>query len=139
MTEQDTTTLADTPPEQEITFHDRLIWVRFPSPEQLLVWQRTLTQLQKSKDSGWNAENVMKALDRACRIIGSVIVHDTDKEWLDDQMLDGSIGLMEAAQIIQLSVDKFVETAEAQGNREDRRKVAKRTPAKKAVRKAPAR
>lgn len=133
MTEQ-TEATATVMPEQEIEFKDRKIWVKMPSPEQLLVWKRTLTQLQGADVSGWNGEQVMRALERTRLIIDSVIVNQADKDWLDDEMLAGTVGLMDTAAIINGTVEAFAAAAEAEGNRETRRAAA-RTPAKKARRK----
>jgi hypothetical protein len=139
MTEQPEATEATTatlPPEQEIEFAGRKLWVRMPSPEQLLVWKRTLRQLQSAEVQDWNGEQVMKALERTRNIIDSLLVHDTDKEWLDDEFLAGTIGLRDTAQIINGTVDAFTLAAQEEGNRADRR-AAKKAPAKKAARKAP--
>lgn len=138
MTEQ-TEATPDQPevmPEQEIEFKGRKLWVKMPSPEQLLVWKRTLKQLQGADVSGWNGEQVMRALERTRLIIDSVLAHDVDKEWLDDEMLAGTIGLMDTAAIINGTVEAFAAAAEAEGNRETRRAAAKKAaPAKKATRK----
>ena len=123
------------PPELEITFKGRLIWVRMPTPEQLLVWKRTLRQLQDAEVKSWNAEQVMIALERTRKIIDSVLVNKADVIWLDDEMLEGNLTLLDTAQIIQSTVEKFADEAKAEGNRETRR--AKAAP-KKARRKAPA-
>lgn len=141
MTEQDTVAEAaapDTVPEQEIEFAGRKLWVKMPSPEQLLVWRRTMKQLQNADTSGWNGEQAMSALERARKIIDSVLANRMDADWLDDEMLAGNISLMDAAKMIQMTVETFVDAAEAEGNRETRRAV-KKAPAKKAVRKAPGR
>lgn len=134
-TEETAVPAADVPAEleREITFKDRVIWVRVPTPEQLLVWKRTVQKLQGADVDGWNGEQVMTALERTRKIIDSVLVHETDKDWLDDQMLDGSVGLIDTAQIIQMTVEAFAEN----DNREARRAAAK--PAKKAARKKAAR
>jgi hypothetical protein len=123
------------PPELELEFQGRKMWVRMPSPEQLLVWKRTLVQLQGADVSGWNGEQVMKALERTRMIIDSLLVNKVDVEWLDDEMLAGRMGLMDTAGIINGTVDLFAEAAQAEGNRETRR--AAKKPGKKAVRKAP--
>lgn len=136
-TEAPEATTAELPPEQEIEFAGRKLWVRMPSPEQLLVWKRTLKQLQSADVQGWNGEQVMKALERTRNIIDSLLVHDTDKEWLDDELLAGTIGLKDTAQIINGTVDAFTLAAQEGGNRETRRAAKKKAPAKKAARKAP--
>lgn len=134
-TEETATPAADVPAEleREIVFKERTIWVRVPSPEQLLVWKRTVQKLQGADVDGWNGEQVMSALERTRKIIDSVLVHEVDKDWLDDQMLDGSVGLIDTAAIIQMTVEAFAEG----DNREARRAAAK--PVKKAARKKAAR
>ena len=142
MTEQDTENAYELPPELEITFQDRQLWVRLPTPEQILVWKRTLNQLQSAEVDGWNAEQVMAALERTRKIIDSVLVHRVDVDWLDDQMLERKIDLKGTAEIINQTVERFAEVAEAEraehGTRAERRTAAKK-PGKKAARKAPTR
>jgi hypothetical protein len=128
MTEQQDTQV----PEREIEFQGRAIWVKMPGPEQLLVWQRTVTRLQSADVTGWNGDQVMSAMERARKIIDSVILNQVDKDWLDDQMLDGAVRLQEASGLITQTVEAFAED----DNRASRRAAAKKTvPAKKAVRK----
>lgn len=118
-------------PELEVQFEGRTIWVKMPTPEQLLVWKRTLRQLQEAEVNSWNAEQVMIALERTRRIIDSVLANKADVVWLDDQMLDGNLTLLQTAKIIQMTVDRFAEEAQTEGNRETRRA---NKPAKKASR-----
>jgi hypothetical protein len=134
MTEQET----PEHPVVEIQFRGRQMYVRMPSPEQFLVWQRTVKKLQNLETNNWNATQVMDALERGRKIIDSVIVNHTDIEWIDDQMLEGTLGFPETAQIIQLTTVAFQEASEQDGNREQRRAVKKVAPAKKAARRKPA-
>jgi hypothetical protein len=121
---------ATMPPEKEIDFQGRTMWVRIPRPEALLVWKRTLKKLQDVETGDWGGDEVMAALERTRKIIDSLLVNEVDKDWLDDEMLDSRIGLIETAQIINLTVEAYA----ADDNRETRR-AAKRAPAKKATRK----
>lgn len=123
-------------PELPISFKGREIFVRMPSPEQLLVWKRTLNQLQAADVQGWNSEQVMRALERTRMIIDSVMVHRVDMDWLDDEMLARRITLIETAELINQTAEAFAAAAEAEGNRETRRAAKKAAPAKKAARKA---
>jgi len=143
MTEQETPAVQadpEMPPELEITFMGRTLWVRLPKPEQLLVWKRTLRQLQEAKTDDWNAEQVMTALERTRRIIDSVLVNPVDVTWLDDEMLDGRVDLKGTSEIINRTVEAYAEAAEREraenGTRAERR-AAKKTTGKKAARKAP--
>jgi hypothetical protein len=125
---------AAMPLEKEIDFQGRKMWVRIPRPEALLVWKRTLKKLQDVETSDWGGDEVMAALERTRKIIDSLLVNEVDKDWLDDEMLDSRIGLIETAQIINLTVEAYA----ADDNRETRR-AAKKAPAKKATRKKAAR
>lgn len=135
MTDQ-TGPAPEQPPELPIKFRDRELWVRMPTPEQLLVWRRTLKRIQESDASGWNAEQIMIALERSRRVVDTLFVHPQDVEWLDDEMLSGTVTMKHTAEIIQMTVEAFASAAEAEGNREDRR-AAKKTSGKKASRKNP--
>lgn len=141
MTEQGTENAYELPPELEITFRDRKLWVRMPTPEQILVWKRTLVQLQSAEVDGWNAEQVMAALERTRKIIDSVLVHRVDVDWLDDEMLARRVDLKGTAEIINRTVEVYAEAAEAEraehGTRSERRAAATKKPGKKAARKAP--
>jgi hypothetical protein len=126
----------DLPPELEIPFLDRKIWVRMPKPEQLLVWRRTLTQLQGvDPKTGWTADSVMAALERLRKIIDGLLVNPSDVAWLDDLFLDGKLDFQGTVPIINLTVEAFADAAEKEGNRETRRAAKRAVPAKKARRK----
>jgi hypothetical protein len=111
--------------ERPITFQGREIWVRFPSGEQLTVWQRTLQMLQRADTDGWDGEKVMNAYSRLRRIIDSIILNKIDKDWLDDEWLDGRLDMVQSAQIIQLTLEAFST---------DDNRAAKRAATKKATR-----
>lgn len=132
MTEPNT---AETVPELPVQFHGREIYVRLPSPEQLLVWQRTVRQLQGADVASFSGAQAMKTLDRARRIIDSILANDSDKEWLDDEFLEGTIGLMDASRLITLTVEAYADASQEEGNRETKRAAKKAAPAKKATRK----
>jgi hypothetical protein len=119
--------------ERSITFRGREIWVKLPSPEQYLVWQRSIKMIEKMEDSeaDWNASQVLRALERGRGIIDSVILNEPDKEWLDNQWLDGAFGLVETVQILQLATEAFAEDDTA--NRATKRAAKKAAP-KKTVR-----
>lgn len=108
--------------------------VRFPKPEQLLVWQRILKRIQTIEDGSWTGESVMAALERLRTIVDTLLVDQVDIDWLDDRFLDGSIDFKKLAPFLTQVTEAFVEAAAEEGNREQRRK-AKKVPAKKTVRK----
>lgn len=109
--------------ERPIVFQGREMWVRLPSEEQIIVYGRTLDQLRAADTADWDGPQALKLLDRALRIIQTVL-NPADREWIEDRMLDGELKLVEACQIMQLTVDAFTDG---------------KTPAKKAAPKRAAR
>lgn len=132
--EQADTAAPESAPEREIEFHGRMMWVRLPSPEQLLVWRRTVVRLQELNPASWTGDEVLTALERARRIVDSLLVHEADKDWLDDQMLDGKVTSRQTTEIITKAVEAFAD-ADQEGDNREARRAAKKTPAKKAARK----
>lgn len=117
-------------PERPIMFKGREMYVWMPRPEQLLVWRRTLNKLQNIEDNSWTADEVLMALERTRKIIDSVLVNETDKDWLDEQMLDRKLSLMDTGEIIQLTVKVFADAAQGEGNRQAKRAAKKVAPKK---------
>lgn len=95
--------------ERAITFRQRELWAKMPTEEQILVYSRTLKMLQGPEVEGWDGEQALKALDRTLRIILAVVVNATDREWIEDLMLDGELTLVDACQILNDTVDAFTE------------------------------
>jgi hypothetical protein len=121
--------------ELPVMFMGREIYARMPSPEQLLVWQRTVKRLTEAPiNASWTGSEVMSALERLRKIIDSLMVNRSDVDWLDDQFLEEAITFKELAPFIADVTEAFAKAAEAEGNRADRR-TAQKTPAKKAARK----
>ncbi len=123
MTEQEQTAW----PEADIEFQGRTIRVRMPRPEAILVWQRTLRGLQSADTLGWDGDQVFAALERACKIINSVMVNRVDIDWLDDSMLENTVDLIGASEIIRKSVEAFG------GNNREEKRAAKKASRKKAT------
>jgi len=130
-----TTEPAEEFPALPVTFMGREVYSRMPSPEQLLVWQRTVKRLTEAPiNASWTGSEVMGALERLRKIIDSLIVEKADINWLDDQFLDGAVTFRDLAPFITDVTEAFTKAAEENGNREERR-AAKKAPAKKATRK----
>lgn len=130
MTEQTEIPAEIERPTREIPFRDRSFMLRMPTPEQLLVWQRTVKQLQGADTASWDGNEVMRALERARKIIDSLLSDPRDIEWLDDEMLAGNLGLREVAPIILDALKAFQDGADEKTdpvNREERRAVKKAT------------
>lgn len=127
-----------------VPFKGREIHMRMPTPEQLLVWQRTMKQFENMNAAGMNAHQALNAIDRCVRIITSLFVQPKDREWLDDGLLDQEIKLNDLLPLMSDTIEAFRAVVQESGNREERRaaaKVVRKAPAKTTpvVRKAPAR
>lgn len=91
----------------------RKMTVRMPGPEQLAVWQRTARRMAGVDPQALTSEEAMKLLDRGLRVIQSVLVDAADRDWLEDQLLDGNTTLEEAAKIVTLAMDAFNDNGKA--------------------------
>lgn len=141
MTEQEETPGGVEQPtiELPVMLLDREIYVTMPTPEQLLVWQRTIKRLTTAPtNASWTGSEVMAALERLRIIVDSIIVNRADIDWLDDRFLDKTIDFQGLAPFIEKATIAFQEYADAQirehGTRAETR-AAKKVPAKKATRK----
>lgn len=139
MTEQEEAEQA--PIELPMMLLDREIYVRMPTPEKILVWQRTINRLSKAPvDASWTGSEVMAALERLRAIVDSIVVNRADVDWIDDQFLAGTLEFRTLTPFVERSILAFQEHVDSQiqenGTRAERR-AAKKAPAKKATRKKP--
>jgi hypothetical protein len=116
-------TTPPSPGHKTITFHGRDMVVAFPTPEQLTVWQRTgsrFTALQERADQiqaqGDAASDEEQAalrrdtsgmLDRALRVVQSVLVDQDDQFWLEDRLLDGTLTFGQALDLMPAVLEAF--------------------------------
>ena len=114
---------------REVEYLGRTWTAVMPAPEQLLVWQRTLSRLSGETMEGWDGARVLQALDRLRKIVDSVL-SPQDVDYLDDQMLMGDFKLEQAHGLMMEVIRAF-----KVNNREDHRAAAKPAPA---ARRAPA-
>lgn len=121
---------APTREERLITFRGREMAVRFPTDGQLLVWQRSVQEIEQADTGAWDGEEAMRALGRAGKIIDSVLVSKADRQWIDDQTLDEGLSLADRAEIIQLTLEAFTDKTDSKAP------AKKAAPAKRARRKA---
>lgn len=119
-------------PVLPITFRGREMHVTMPTPSQLAVWRRILVRLQNTPEASWTADAVVDSLAKLHRIVETILVERADKDWLEDELLDGRLDFPGLAPIITEATEAFQEAAAKEGNREDRR-AAKKAPAKKAA------
>lgn len=126
-------------PSLPIQFQGREMFVTMPGPSQLAVWRRILHRLQSTPENSWTADAVVDSLVKLHRIVDTLLVEPADKNWLEDEILDGRLTFPQLAPIITEATEAFQAKAAEEGNRETRRAAKKTAPAKKAALKAPAR
>lgn len=128
--------MTEPTPEEDliltVPLKGREITVSRPTPEQLLVWQRTVRRLTDAPaDATWSGTEAMAALERARRIVDSLIVHPADVDWLDDRFLDKTVTFQDLAPFINDAITAFNDADAQAGNRETRRAAKKATGARK--------
>lgn len=111
-----------------IVFCGRTLMVKLPTPEQLTMYRRLSTEFQNLAQDG-NADRLtldqaLKHLDRAVRLVQSIMAEARDKEWLEDQMLEGNIELKQCTSLLRdafILLNRKAEEQAAGQNRETRR------------------
>lgn len=103
-------------PAGTIRFMGREIAVAPPTAERMVVWKNTVDRLSVFNASMPKDEQ-MRLLGRAVKVIQSVMANVDDQDWLDDQLLDGTLTLEQAADIITLAVDEYPGMAKQQAPR----------------------
>jgi hypothetical protein len=108
--------LVDGQGRPAIEFRGRTIAVAMPSLEQIDVWNRTGARLQAIREAMQAASTpadrdeanrqAMNLVSRLSRVIHSVMASPDDREWLDDQFLDGVLTYSDAAQIVTAALDR---------------------------------
>jgi hypothetical protein len=90
-----------------VTFGGRDLTVSMPTPEQLAVWQRTARRMTGVDPATMTGEEAMKLLDRGLKVIQSVLPNPDDRDWLEDELLDGNLTLEAAAGIVTAAVAAY--------------------------------
>lgn len=99
-----------------IEFRGRTMPVRFPTAEQLTVWNRTARRASEISGRDITNQEAATLLDRVLRIIQSVLDEQADRDWVEDQLLDGGLTLAGdggATDIISMTVELMRGQAEA--------------------------
>jgi len=127
----------------EVPFKGRTLHMSMPTPEQILVWRRTVKRFEGMDASQIStAAEALDAVDRCMRIVTSLFALPKDVDWLEDELLEKTVTFGDIIVLFGDTVESFGAMArEASGeddNRESRRAAAKKAPAKKVTRKRPA-
>jgi hypothetical protein len=126
----------------EVPFKGRTLHMNMPTPEQILVWRRTVKRFEGLDATQIStAAEALDAVDRCVRIVTSLFALRKDVDWLDDEMLEKNVTFGDVIILFGNTVESFGamarEASGADDNRESRRAAAKATP-KKVTRKRPA-
>lgn len=119
---------SDEPKHGFVEFHDRVIEVRAPDIEQIVIIKR----LQKvfAEAAGMkeiDADKALRLMDRALKAVTSVTVNREDVEFIEDLWLDGELKLEQTLPLLTASM-KALEAANAdQINRAERRAAQKKS------------
>ena len=129
------------------TYRGRTMRIAVPGGAQLMMWERLGRQFEElaqiPKDQPVDMPKFRKTLDRLQRIVLSMLPDETDKEWIEDSIIDGEIVDKDLLELLNTIGEAIKVRAQgATPNRAARRvkTPAKKAPAKKAAsrRKTPA-
>ncbi len=110
-----------------VLFNGRNLVVKMPNTGQLTMYRRLSREFTELAESGRADEIEMdvalKYLDRAVRLVQSVLKSDDDREWIEDRLLDGAIDLHSCNGLLATAFKMLKEANEEQqtGNRATRR------------------
>ena len=120
-----------------ITFRGRVMRVRRPGEDQLALWQRIATRAQafqreaqtpkpcpECKGTGVGADEdrcgpcagtgdanttaALRLYNQALNIVMSVLVDEGDRDWVEDELIAGTVDLIGASEIVGLTVSALV-------------------------------
>lgn len=88
-----------------VPFKGRTIMVKLPTPEQLTMYRRLSRQFQDMARTGaaehMELDEALRQLDRATRLVQSVMADADDREWLEDMLLEGNVKMEECSTLLR--------------------------------------
>lgn len=116
----------------ELDFHGRLVTVKMPTSEQLVMYRRLSREFQDLARNGADKipmDQALRQLDRAIRLIQSVLADQDDKDWVEEQLLEGNLQLSDCTGLLTDAFARLRVAAEEQAatdsNRAERRSAAR--------------
>lgn len=101
------------PAGDAITFHDRLIEITMPDQNQIAVWGRVARQAS-GLGNGIKGHDAAKLLGRLVGVVSSVLVNESDRDWLEDELLEKRMTMNQAGELITQAIDYFIAKKQAQ-------------------------
>lgn len=102
---EDVSSPPPSPDGRSIEVNGKTILVKQPTGEQLAIWKRVATRMAKVTLT--TADEASAAIDRILDIIMAVMPDEADHDWLETQLIKGTMDLHGAAQILQQALDAF--------------------------------
>jgi hypothetical protein len=87
-----------------LELNGRIIRVKMPTPEQLVMWQRIASRLTGTDTTSVDPMRVMKMIDQIVSIFRTVMVDDADGDWMEEQILYGTLDFAKAATFVSDAV-----------------------------------
>lgn len=108
-----------------VTFLGRKIEVKLPTPEQLIAWDRVLGKLANlDPKAEVSMERAAALLGRLVKVIDAVVMHEEDREWLEDGRMSGTVTSENSSQIVLDAIDLYKAEMPEADNRAARRRKA---------------
>jgi hypothetical protein len=114
--------------QTEVPFRDRMVLVKLPTTEQLTIYRRLSQKFieignaaERPGAQPMQMEEAIKHYDRAVKLVTSVIVKEEDKEWLEDEMLEGRMELPDAIELLKGAFNRLAAVNDEGQNRAERR------------------
>lgn len=93
-------TAPEAPANKTIVFKGREIEVVQPTHDQLYVWDRVLGKVQDAAQQVKDVDQARRLLNKCDAIINAIIAKESDREWLEDALVGGTVTLEESVQIV---------------------------------------
>lgn len=114
------------------TWRDREMKMRVPNGAQLMMWNRVATQFGEFAEvEKVDMQVFRKVLNRLGDVVFALFVDEADVEWLEDEILKQRVEDKDLLDLFTTMRDAINETADEQGNREQRRARARKSTAQR--------
>ncbi|MGH9248993.1 MAG: hypothetical protein ACRD0W_05695 [Acidimicrobiales bacterium] len=127
----DEKTPAGTVSTPVLPYRDRTMILKVPGAAQLMMWQRVERQFGAlvEKEGDIEPDEYRKALHRLDQLVMSLFTDQADKDWLEDEVLEGNITDKDLLDLFG-RMGEVIRAAAPTPNRAARRVKAKKTTSK---------
>lgn len=100
-----------------IQVRDQKVEIGVPDGTQLAVMRMTAGRLGRMNPETVSGEEAVRAMEKVIRIVTSLPKDREDREWIENMLLDGEMGLVEASNLMEAATKEWSKT----GNRATKR------------------